>query len=138
MIATETSTCIISIKVFTEIFAADTFTCIYGEETSNCIYSTEIVTCISATKRSTTIRHLHNCYRKCQLHNLAETATCRTDYRNFPSQKCCQSETLLVVIKKFSEWVRTNFKAKKILSPGDFLSFFQTLIFSVNSWAKEK
>ena len=128
MIATETSTCIISIKVFTEIFAADTFTCIYGEETSNCIYSTEIVTCISATKRSTTIRHLHNCYRKCQLHNLTETATCRIDYRNFLSQKCCQSETLLVIIKKF--------KAKKILSPGVFFTFFPHFNFQCQQWGK--
>ena len=92
MIGTEISTCIISIKIVTHIFAADTFTCINGAETSNCIISTETVTCIIATKRSAKINvaesttniiavgpqkprncnrcwHLHNCHRKCQLHS---------------------------------------------------------------------
>ena len=55
MIVTETSTCIISIKIVTHIFAADTFTCINGAETSNCIISTETVTYIIATKRTTKI-----------------------------------------------------------------------------------
>ena len=32
-----------------------------------------------------------------------ETATYRTDYKNFYSQKWCQSETIVVIIKKFSE-----------------------------------
>ena len=65
-------------------------TCMATMETATCIIAIESVSCIVPT----------------------ETATCRIDYRNFHSQKWCQSETLLVIIKKFSEWVRTKFKAK--------------------------
>ena len=55
MIATETPTCIISIKNVTYIFAAKIFTYINVAETSNCIIATETVTFITATKRSTNI-----------------------------------------------------------------------------------
>ena len=129
--ATETPTCVVSIKIVIHIFAAETFTCINAAETSNCITATETVTCIIATKRSTNINaventtnviaiepqklhnfnrrwHVHNCCRKCQLHIPTETA--RIDYRNFHLQKWCQSETLLVVIKKFSEWQGPSFR----------------------------
>ena len=57
MIVTETSTCIISIKIVTHIFAADTFTCINGAETSNYIISTKTGTCIIAIEP----QKLHNC-----------------------------------------------------------------------------
>ena len=100
--------------------------CINGAETSNCIISTEIVTCIIAPKRSTKInvaesttnviaiepQKLYDCNRRWHLIIAiesvncivpTETATCRNDYRNFHSQKWCQSETLLVKIKKFNE-----------------------------------
>ena len=92
MIAAETITCIISIKIVTHIFAAETYTCVNATKTFNCIIPTETVTCIIETKRSTNISaaesttniiaiehqnlyncsrcwHLHNCYRKCQLHS---------------------------------------------------------------------
>ena len=131
MIATETPTCIVSIKIVTHIFAAETFTCINAAETSNCIIATETVTCIIATKRSTNInvaesttniiaiepQKLHNCNRHWHLlHNCykvsvavpTETTICRIDYRNFHLQKWYQSQTLLVIIKKFSELVRTK------------------------------
>ena len=49
MIATETSTCIISIKIVTHIFVAEPFTCINAEENPNCETATETVTCIIAT-----------------------------------------------------------------------------------------
>ena len=116
---------IISIKIVTGIFAAETFTCMSVAETSNCLIATETVTSITATKRSTNIitaesttniiaiepQKLHNCNRRWCLHNcykkccivLTKTASCRIDYKNFHSQKWCQSETLLVIIKKFSE-----------------------------------
>ena len=56
MIATETPTCIISVKMVTYIFAAETyFICINTAGTSNCIIATETVTCIIATKRFTNI-----------------------------------------------------------------------------------
>ena len=55
MIATETPTCIILIKIVTHIFAAEIFTGISVAETSNCIIATETVTFITATKRSTNI-----------------------------------------------------------------------------------
>ena len=41
-----------------------------------------------------------------------ETATYIIDYRNFHLQKCWQSDIVLVIIKKLSEWVKTKFKAK--------------------------
>ena len=116
------------------------FTCINAAETSNCIIVIEAVTCVIATKRSTNIiavesttdiiaikpQNLHNCNRRWHLHNYygiiaiesdscivpTETAICRIDYRNFHLQKWYQSEILLVVIKKFSEWVKAKFKAK--------------------------
>ena len=55
MIATETPTCIISIKIVTHIFAADIFTCISVVETFNYIIAIETVTFITATKRFTNI-----------------------------------------------------------------------------------
>ena len=55
MIATETSTCIMSIKIVTHIFIAEIFTGISVAETSNCIFTAEKVAFITATKRSTNI-----------------------------------------------------------------------------------
>ena len=52
MTATETLTCIISVKIVTHIFA-EIFTVICVAETSNCIIATETVTFITATKRFT-------------------------------------------------------------------------------------
>ena len=46
-----------------------------------------------------------------------ETATCRIDYGNFHLQKWCQSEILLVTIKKLSKRVSTNFKANSFSTP---------------------
>ena len=46
-----------------------------------------------------------------------ETAPCRIDYRNFHLQKWCQSEILLVTIKKLSKRVSTNFKANSFSTP---------------------
>ena len=92
MIATDTPTCIISIKIVTHIFAANIFTSISVAETSHCIIATETVTFITAKKGFTNISvaesttniiviehqnlhncnrswHLHNCYRKCLLHS---------------------------------------------------------------------
>ena len=43
MIATETPTCIVSIKIVTLIFAAKTFPYINVTETSNCIIATKTV-----------------------------------------------------------------------------------------------
>ena len=125
MIAKETTTCIISIKIVTHIFAAETCTCINAAERFNCIIATETVTCIIATKRSTNIsvpesstnitaiepQNLHNCNRRWHLITIesvscivpTEIFTCRIDYRNFHLQKWCQSEILLVIIKKLNE-----------------------------------
>ena len=50
MTATETPTCIVSIKIVAHTFAAETFTCINAAETSDCIIATETVTCIIATE----------------------------------------------------------------------------------------
>ena len=49
--------------------------------------------------------HLRICNKHWHLHNyysivLTETTICRIDYKNFHSQKWCQSEILLVIIKK--------------------------------------
>ena len=57
MIATETSTCIISIKIGIHIYAAKIFTCISVAETSNCIIAIETVTFVTENfkKRSTNI-----------------------------------------------------------------------------------
>ena len=107
----------------------ETVICIISAvEISNYIIATETVTCIIATERSTNIPvtkyHLKTCINAADVVTCiiaiesvscivpTETATCRIDYRNFHLQKWCQSETLLVIIKKFSEWVRTKFKAK--------------------------
>ena len=46
-----------------------------------------------------------------------ETATCRIEYRNFHFPKWCQSEILLVTIKKLSKRVSTNFKANSFSTP---------------------
>ena len=123
MIATETTACIISIKIITHIFAAETCTCINATETFKCIIAT--VTCIIARKRSSNIsvaesttniiaiepQNLHNCNRRWHLITIesvscivpTEISTCRIDYRNFHLQKWCQSEILLVIINKLSE-----------------------------------
>ena len=82
MIATETPTCIISIRTATHIFDAKTFTCINAAETSYCTIATKRSTNIIVAKSTTNIvaiepQNLHNCnrcwhrncYRKCQLHS---------------------------------------------------------------------
>ena len=66
MIATETPTCIISVKIVNYAFAAETFTCVNAAETSNCIIAT--VTYIIATKaihqdNGKVNYHQHNCNR---------------------------------------------------------------------------
>ena len=55
IIATETPSCIITVKIGTHIFAAETVTCICAAEISNCIIATETVTCIIVTEISTNI-----------------------------------------------------------------------------------
>ena len=108
-------TYIITMKIVTHVFVAETVTCISATETSNCIIATERFTNITVTESTTCIivteprdlhncnkRHLHNCYRKCQLHS----------WKNFHLQKWCQSEVLLITIKKLGKWVSTKFKAK--------------------------
>ena len=63
-----------------------------------CKNATDVVTCIIAIESAGCIVS-------------TESATCRIDYRNFHLQKWCQSEILLVTIKKLSKIVSTNFKA---------------------------
>ena len=122
------------LETVTYIATTETVTCINAAETSNCIVARERVTYIIATKRSTNIDvaesttnitaiepqklhncnrcwHLHNCYIKYQLHSSNRNCLLQIWLQKL-SQKWCQSETLLVIIKKFSEWVRTKFKAK--------------------------
>ena len=74
MIATETLTCIVSIKIVTQIFAAETFTCINAAETSNCIIATKRYTNINVAESTANIiavepQKLHNCNRRWHLHN---------------------------------------------------------------------
>ena len=129
-----TPTCIILIKIVTHTFTAETFICINATETLNCIIATEIVFCIIATKSLTNItsrkynliaiepQNLHNCNKRCNTCIITiegvicivptETATYRIDCRNFHLLKWCQSEILLIIIKKLSEWVSTKFLAK--------------------------
>ena len=64
-------------------------------DVATCIIAIECVSCIVPT----------------------ETVTCRTDYRNFPLQKWCQSEIFLVIIKKSSKRVSTNFKENSFSTP---------------------
>ena len=109
-------------NLFIHIFVAETVTCIYAADTSNCIIATETVTCIVVTERSTNMpvtestiskpakmqQTLHNCHRMCQLHS---------SNRNCHLQKRCQSDILLVTIKKLSKRVSTNFKAYSFSTP---------------------
>ena len=69
-----------------------------------CKNATDVVTCIIAIESVSCIVP-------------TETATCRIDYRNFHLQKCCQSEILLVTLKKLSKRVSTNFKANSFSTP---------------------
>ena len=112
-IATETPICIILIKINIHIFAAETVTCICAAEISNCIIATETVTCIIVTERSISIPLTETV--SCIVPT--ETATCRIDYRNFHLQKWCQSEILLVTIKKLRKKVSTNFIANSFSTP---------------------
>ena len=103
IIATESPTCINTIKIVTHVFSAETVTCISAAETFNCIIVTETVTCIIGTERPTNItvtesticivaiepQNLNNCIRSCQLDNCCrecqlqvptENSTCRIDY----------------------------------------------------------
>ena len=56
------STCIISMKIVTNIFVAKTFSCVNVAEISNCVIATETVICIIAIQP----QNLHNC-NKCML-----------------------------------------------------------------------
>ena len=105
----------IKIKIDTHILTA---------QISDCIIATETVICMIVTERSSTVTesttctiviepqnlhnynrccHLHNCYRKWRLHS--SNRNCHL--QNW-LQKPCQSEILLVTIKKLSESVSTN------------------------------
>ena len=68
-----------AIETSTSIASVKIVTHIFAEETFTCINDAETSNCIIAT------------------------GTCRIDCRNFHLQKWCQSEILLVMIKKFSE-----------------------------------
>ena len=68
------------------------------------INATDVVTCIIVIESVSSIVP-------------TETTTCRIDYRNFYSQKWCQSEILLVTIKKLSKWVSTKFKVDSFSTP---------------------
>ena len=125
MITTEIPTCIMSIKIVTHISAAETFTCIMLQNfhLHNCNKNSHLHNCNKKIHQYKCSRkyHQHNCYRTLNCIIAAdvstciiaiesvscivptETATCRIDYRNFHLQKWCQSEILLVIIKKFSE-----------------------------------
>ena len=88
MIATETPTCIISIKIVAHIFAAEIFTGISVAETSNCIIATETVTFIIRTKRYTNLSVAESTTNIIAIESVGctvskETATCKIDYRNF-------------------------------------------------------
>ena len=70
MIATETPTCIISIKLVSLIFAAEIFTYISSvAQTSNCIIATETVTFITATKGSSNLSVAENTTNIIAIHN---------------------------------------------------------------------
>ena len=93
--ATETPTCINTIKIANHIFHAETVTCISAAETSKWITSTETVTCMITAKRSTNITVTESTTSRVAIgpqnwHKLAiesdsyiiptEPATCRIDY----------------------------------------------------------
>ena len=80
--ATEIPICINTIKIVTYIFNAEPVTCISAAKTSNWIIVPGTVTCMIAKERSTNItvmesttcvaiepQNLHNCNRRCHLHN---------------------------------------------------------------------
>ena len=46
------------------------------------------------------------------LKNLTGVLTCKIKEKSFHLQKWCQSEILLVIIQKLSEWVSMKFKEK--------------------------
>ena len=88
MIATETPTWTISIRIVTHIFGAETFTCINDKccRNSNCIIATETITCVIATKRATYIIAIATGVETCITSTESvscivppETATCRID-----------------------------------------------------------
>ena len=84
-----------------------------------CTNATDVVTCIIAIENVSCIVP-------------TETVTCRIDYRNFYLQKWCQSEILLVKIKKLSKRVSTNFKANRIVNCIDELCYI--LIISISNF----
>ena len=111
---------------------SETVTCICAPETSTCIIATETSTCIIVADHQHTSNkkyHLKTCKNARDIVTCiigiesvsdivpTETVTCRIDYRNFHSQKWCQSEILLVTIKKLSKRVSTNFKANSFSTP---------------------
>ena len=84
-----------------------------------CINATDVVTCIIAIESVSYIVP-------------TETAICRIDYRNFHFQKWCQSEILLVAIKKLSKRISTNFKANSFSTPCITYGETQQYIASMN------
>ena len=119
IIVTETPICIITIKIVIHILSTETVTCICAAECNrkihqhisnrkyllkSCKNATDIVTYIIAIESVSCIVP-------------TETVSYRIDYRNFHLQKWCQSEILLVTIKKLSERVSTNFKANSFSTP---------------------
>ena len=135
IIATETSTCIHTIKIVTHIFDVETVTCISAAETSNYIITIETVTCMMATERHTNItvtestisivaiepQNLNNSIRRCHLHNCCRECQLHSSNRNFHLQNWLYTKTFtcrngasqrFFTIKKLSEWVSTRFKVK--------------------------
>ena len=99
------SICIITINIFTHVFAAETVTCTSVAESSNCITATEIATNIPATESTTLSPDVVTCIIAIESFSSivpTETATCKIDYRHFHLQKWYQSEILLVEIKRFT------------------------------------
>ena len=90
-------------------------------ETATYLAIKEWITCIIATERSTnmpvTESTTSNSAEKVSCIGPTETATCRIEHRNFHFPKWCQSEILLVTIKKLSKRVSTNFKANSFSTP---------------------
>ena len=89
-IATGTPTYIITVKIVIHIFIAETVSWISAAGTSYCIIATETITSMIAKGSAS-----------CMV--ATETATCKIDWTNFYLQKRCQSEVLLVTVKKLSE-----------------------------------
>ena len=138
MIATETPTCMISIKIVAQ--QAETFTCINAAETSNYIITTETVTCIIATKRSINIiaaesttdiieiepQNLHNCNRRWYLHNCYRKCQLHSSNRNCHLQNWLQKLSLAEIVP-----VRGPFSYNKKNLVNEYGPRFRQKIFSI-------